>query len=119
MNRKNFYRIALLGITAAVLAACGTKKTKPGIAVPPVQQPPAPPVIQGEPLPAGTPAPEGFVHSPGGGASYKAVSHNPMPQWNEQNFADSLRSFRLGCEKLQAQPNWRNVCAQAAQTPYK
>ncbi|MDO4226746.1 murein transglycosylase A [Neisseria sp.] len=119
MNRKTFYRIALLGITAAVLAACGTKKSKPGPSVPPVQQPPAPPVTQGQPLPAGTPSPQGFVHTPGGGASYKVVPHSAMPQWNEQNFADSLRSFRLGCEKLQAQQNWRNVCAQAAQTPYK
>ncbi|MDO4907908.1 murein transglycosylase A [Neisseria sp.] len=119
MNRKTLYHIALLGITAAVLAACGTKKSKPGPSVPPVQQPPAPPVTPGQPLPAGTPSPQGTVHTPGGGASYKAVPHSAMPQWDEQNFADSLRSFRLGCEKLQAQQNWRNVCEQASHTPYE
>ena len=117
MNRSNIYRLALLGITAAVLAACGTKKSpsitkQPPRTVPPVATP-------GEPMPTGTPSPQGYTHTPGGGSVYTVVPHAALPQWNEQNFAESLRSFRLGCSKLQAQSDWRNVCMQAAQTPYQ
>lgn len=117
MNRSKIYRLALLGIAAAVLAACGTKKSPPVTQVPPKTVPPV--VTPGAPLPAGTPSPQGYTHTPGGGASYTVVAHNAMPQWHEQNFSESLRSFRLGCGKLQAQPNWQNVCRQAAQTPYQ
>ena len=114
MNSAKFFRFALMGLAAAILAACGTKRTTP------VYTPSTPtplPVTPGAPLPAGTPLPQGHTLSPGGGASYKVVSHSVLPQWNQQNFANSLRSFRLGCEKLKAQPAWQNVCAQAAQTP--
>ncbi len=112
MNSAKIFRFALMGLTAAVLAACGTKRT-------PVYTPTQPPlpVTPGTPLPTGTPLPKGHTLSPGGGASYKVVGHGELPQWGQQNIADSLRSFRLGCEKLKAQPDWQNVCAQAAQTP--
>ncbi|MDO5638904.1 MAG: murein transglycosylase A [Neisseria sp.] len=113
MNSAKIFRFALMGLAAAILAACGTKRT-------PVYTPSTPtplPVTPGTPLPAGTPLPQGHTLAPGGGASYKVVSYAGLPQWNQQNFANSLRSFRLGCEKLQAQPDWQNVCAQAAQTP--
>ncbi|MCS4534665.1 murein transglycosylase A [Neisseria montereyensis] len=114
MNRPKIYRFAILSITAAFLAACGTKQTKPL----PMPQP-MPPVKPGAPMPTGTPSPLGYIYTPGGGASYKVVSYQAIPQWQQQNFVESLRAFRLGCEKLQGQANWRNVCAQAAQTPYQ
>ncbi|WP_411710774.1 murein transglycosylase A [Neisseria animaloris] len=119
MNRQKIYRVALLGIAAAVLAACSFKKSKPPVTtLPPAAKVP-PVTTPSMPMPAGTPAPQGHVHTPGGGASYKVVSYGELPQWQQQSFANSLRSFRLGCEKLKSQQNWRNVCAQAAQTPYQ
>ena len=111
MNVAKFYRFALMGLAAAVLAACGTKKT-----VPPTTMP-VPPVTPGAPLPAGTPLPLGHSIAPGGGAAYKVVAHQTLPQWPQQNFSSSLRAFQLGCGRLKAQPAWQNVCAQAAQTP--
>ena len=60
MNAAKFYRFALMGLAAAVLAACGTKKT-----VPPTTMP-GPPVTPGAPLPAGTPLPLGHSIAPGG-----------------------------------------------------
>ena len=68
MNAAKFYRFALMGLAAAVLAACGTKKT-----VPPTTMP-VPPVTPGAPLPAGTPLPLGHSIAPGGGAAYNVVA---------------------------------------------
>ena len=78
MNAAKFYRFALMGLAAAVLAACGTKKT-----VPPTTMP-VPPVTPGAPLPAGTPLPLGHSIAPGGGAAYKVVAHQTLPQWPQR-----------------------------------
>ncbi len=113
MKPNQFYRFALLGITAAILAACGTKQT------PPQPTPPTPPTVTpGAPLPTGTPAPQGYTLTPAGSnTSYQVVSYAALPQWPQQQFANSLKSFQQGCTRLKNQPDWQNVCAQAAQTP--
>ncbi|HFC8543511.1 TPA: murein transglycosylase A [Neisseria weaveri] len=114
MSIKTVYRISVLAAAAAVLAACGTKKRPVPVAVPPAASVPS--VTPGQPLPAGVPSPLGYSLSPGGGATYTVVAHRDLPQWLQQPFADSLRSFRLGCAKLQNRAEWSNVCRQAAQT---
>ena len=110
MKPAHLYRYALLGLAAAILAACGTKKTPPPV-LPPVTMP-------GAPLPAGTPSPVGYTITPSGStATYRVADFASLPQWPQQNFTNSLKSFQLGCSKLKNQPDWRTVCAQAAQTP--
>ena len=110
MDIKKVFRFTLLAATAAVLAACGTKRGIHGSGSTPV-------VTSGAPMPTGTPAPQGYVASPGGGAAYKVVTFGELPGWQFQRFTDSLRAFQKGCDKLKVQPAWRNVCVQAAQTP--
>ena len=108
MTKSTILHITLLGLTAAVLAACSSKTT------PPVSTTTQPSVA----LPTGQRMPEGTVINPTGSpASYKAVDFLAMPQWQEQNFINSLESFKKGCSKLQNNTNWRNVCQQANHTP--
>ena len=108
--KKTLFRAAVLGITAALLAACPSKSVKK---LPTIDQT----VISGPDRPTGTPHPAGTTFTPGGNASYLAVSHSAMPQWNGQDFVKSLQSFKLGCDKLKNRQGWQDVCAQAAQTP--
>ena len=108
MTKSTILHITLLGLAAAVLAACSSKTT------PPVSTTTQPTVA----LPTGQRMPEGTVINPTGSpASYKAVDFLAMPQWQEQNFINSLESFKKGCSKLQNNTNWRNVCQQANHTP--
>ena len=110
MKHTRLFRAALIGISAAVLAACpSSKRIKP---ISPEQ-----PVISGPDRPTGTPHAIGTTITPGGGASYTVVPHHALPQWQDQQFIHSLKSFKLGCEKLKNRGGWKDVCAQAAQTP--
>lgn len=85
MTKSTILHITLLGLTAAVLAACSSKTT------PPVSTTTQPTVA----LPTGQRMPEGTVINPTGSpASYKAVDFLAMPQWQEQNFINSLESFK-------------------------
>lgn len=104
---KTFFRISLLGIAAALLAACPSRSVK---------QPDAA-VVKGPDRPTGTPLPLGTTVAPGGGAVYTAVSHHDLPHWTLQKFGNSLQSFKQGCERLKNRAGWQDVCAQAAQTP--
>ncbi|QEY23911.1 murein transglycosylase A [Neisseria animalis] len=106
MTHKILFRTALLGITAALLAACPSKSTKYPIDT----------VVYGPDRPTGTPHALGTTVRPGGGASYVVVKHSDLPHWEIQQFADSLKSFKRGCEKLKNRQGWQDVCAQAAQT---
>ncbi|WP_373741931.1 murein transglycosylase A [Neisseria sp.] len=105
---KTLFRTALIAVAAAVLAACPSSK-KPKTTT-------TPGVVKGPDRPTGTPHPAGTTVAPGGGASYTAVRYGDLPQWQIQQFAKSLRSFQLGCEKLKNRQGWQDVCAQAAQT---
>ena len=108
MTKSIILHTTLLGLVAAVLAACSSKTT------PTVSTTIQPSVA----LPSGERMPEGTVINPTGStASYKAVDFLAMPQWQEQNFINSLESFHKGCSKLQNNANWRNVCLQAHHTP--
>ena len=110
MKPANLYRFALLGVAAAILAACGTKKTTPPPSTPPT-------VTPGMPLPPGMPSPQGFSMSPNGSsATYRVVDFAGLPEWPQQNFANSLKSFQQGCVRLKTQPDWQTACTQAAQT---
>lgn len=110
MKHTRLFRAALIGIAAAVLAACpSSKRIKPTS--------PEQPVISGPDRPTGTPHAIGTQLTPGGGAAYTAVPHHALPQWQDQQFIHSLKSFKLGCEKLKNRGGWQDVCAQAAQTP--
>lgn len=106
---KHIFRAALLGLTAALLAACPSKSIK--------NLPDTGSIVSGPARPTGTPHALGTAVSPGGGAVYTVVRHNDLPHWNFQHFTKSLQSFKLGCEKLKNRAGWQDVCAQAAQTP--
>ncbi|MGN6905159.1 MltA domain-containing protein, partial [Neisseria sp. P0015.S006] len=107
--KKHLYRITLVSIAAAILAACPSKSIKN---LPETDTS----VIKGPDRPTGTPDPIGTTVS-GGGANYTVVSYNELPHWSTQHFAKSLQSFRLGCEKLKNRQGWQDVCIQAMQTP--
>lgn len=107
--KKHLYRITLVSIAAAILAACPSKSIKN---LPETDTS----VIKGPDRPTGTPDPVGTTVS-GGGANYTVVSYNELPHWDLQHFTKSLQSFRLGCEKLKNRQGWQDVCIQAMQTP--
>ena len=107
--KKHLYRITLVNIAAAILAACPSKSIKN---LPETDTS----VIKGPDRPTGTPDPVGTTVS-GGGANYTVVSYNELPHWDLQHFTKSLQSFRLGCEKLKNRQGWQDVCIQAMQTP--
>ena len=90
--KKHLYRITLVSIAAAILAACPSKSIKN---LPETDTS----VIKGPDRPTGTPDPIGTTVS-GGGANYTVVSYNELPHWDLQHFTKSLQSFRLGCENL-------------------
>ncbi|MCP1660136.1 murein transglycosylase A [Neisseria perflava] len=106
MTKKIIFRTALLGITAALLAACPSKSIKR-----------TEPVVSGPDRPTGTPFAVGTTVTPGGGASYTVVPYSALPHWSLQHFVNSLQSFKQGCEKLKNRAGWQDVCAQAMQTP--
>lgn len=109
-TNKQIFRTLLLGLTAALLSACPSKsikKPQTGTTIP---------VVKGPDRPTGTPHPPGTTVTPGGGASYTAVRHGDLPHWATQHFAQSLKSFKLGCEKLKNREGWQDVCTQAEQT---
>ncbi|WP_274571714.1 murein transglycosylase A [Neisseria leonii] len=109
MTRTALLRHTLSALAAAVLAACTTK---------PIQPDGTPSVSAGVPLPAGERIPAGTVIAPSGSsASYKSVDFSALPQWPQQQFAESLKSFLNSCSRLKNQTEWQNVCTQAAQTP--
>ena len=103
---KHLFRTALLGLTAALLAACPSKSIKTPIDT----------VIKGPDRPTGTPHALGTTVTPGGDASYTVVKHSDLPHWTTQHFTQSLKSFKQGCDKLKNRAGWQDVCAQAAQT---
>lgn len=106
------YRLTFpLIATAAIMAGCA-KRPQPTVSLPPspVLTAPATPIPPAAPLPIGT-------TTTGGGAEYRVVTHHSLPQWTSQSFSKSLHAFQLGCSKLKAQADWKNVCDQAAQTP--
>ncbi|ASK28473.1 murein transglycosylase A [Neisseria chenwenguii] len=108
--KKTVFRAALWGAVAAILAACPSSKT-------PKKTPTyETPVVKGADRPTGTPHPLGTTVTPGGGASYTVVKHEALPHWGFQHFVSSLKSFKLGCEKLKSREGWQDVCAQAMQT---
>ena len=109
-TNKQIFRTLLLGLTAALLSACPSKSIKKP------QTGTTTPVVKGPDRPTGTPHPPGTTVTPGGGASYTAVRHGDLPHWATQHFAQSLKSFKLGCEKLRNREGWQDVCTQAAQT---
>lgn len=102
---KQLFRYGLLGLTAAVLAAClgGGSYTQPDVGIAP---------------PAGRPLPYGHTHRlPGSDAAYRVVSFQELPGWAAQPASGSLTAFRQSCTKLGARPEWAAVCRQAAATP--
>jgi len=46
----------------------------------------------------------------------RSLRRGALPHWATQHFAQSLKSFKLGCEKLRNREGWQDVCTQAAQT---
>ncbi|KLT72217.1 murein transglycosylase [Neisseria arctica] len=114
MNATKIIRFSLPVLLTAVLAACSSRPTTPPVVIPPKDTV----TVPSTPLPAGTPSPIGYsISPPGSGTTYQVVSHSALPQWQVQRFGQSLRAFRLGCERLKNQADWQNVCAQATQTP--
>ena len=47
----------------------------------------------------------------GSSATYRAVSFQELPQWNEQSFGESLAAFQKSCLKLANQAKWQYTCA--------
>ncbi|RRD89668.1 murein transglycosylase A [Conchiformibius steedae] len=107
MNQKSLWRYACWGAAAAVLSGCfwGGGISRPdtggGTVAPPV----------------GTAPPEGFVRQGAGGATFRVVSYQHLPEWHGQPFAASLDAFRKSCMKLASRAEWAGVCRQAAATP--
>ncbi|WP_066566159.1 murein transglycosylase A [Snodgrassella sp. CFCC 13594] len=100
-------RYGLLGGVVALLAACSS--TTPTTS--------STSIGTGSWLPTGQSLPLNYVYAPGkGGVSYRVVDYRELPQWQQQSFADSLKSFKSGCLKLQNMPSWQVVCRQAQQT---
>lgn len=46
---------------------------------------------------------------------YKIVDFNSLPEWNNQYFEQSLRSFQSNCQQLRTSPKWSYVCTVAQQ----
>ena len=87
--KKHLYRITLVSIAAAILAACPSKSIKN---LPETDTS----VIKGPDRPTGTPDPVGTTVS-GGGANYTVVSYNELPHWDLQHFTKkpAVFPFRL------------------------
>lgn len=109
INVKTHHGWLMLGM-ALVLAGCGWGSK------PPVSR--STPVSPGLTETPGQALPLGHVHQPGHqGVRYEVVAHAALPQWSQQSFAQSLKSFRHSCSRLQAQAGWQSVCRQAQQLP--
>ena len=68
-------------------------------------------------LSAGTAVSRGTTLQPtGSSTTYRAVSFQELPQWNEQSFGESLAAFQKSCLKLANQAKWQYTCARANQT---
>jgi len=123
--KKHLYRITLVSIAAAILAACPSKSIKN---LPETDTS----VIKGPDRPTGTPDPVGTTVS-GGGANYTVVSYNELPHWdghcpapnsiqystcNKQN-ADIVQALahmsgraaviKLKHRNLEKHPNWNQA----------
>ena len=105
---KNFL---LVWLTAFLLAGCFIHKKQPMVPVLP---------IPSTKLPPGKAFPLHYTYSPNfsDSASYRVVSFADLPQWSQQSFVDSLKAFKISCQKLQNQSEWQQVCQQAKHTGY-
>lgn len=45
--------------------------------------------------------------------SFVATSFDKIPNWDNQNFIDSLDSFKKSCIKLISNPKWKNICLES------
>ncbi len=115
MSRK--IRLGTLAALSLLLTACPTtmpRKQGQGTHTPNIPHTPQIPH-----QPAGNAVSHGTTLQPtGSSATYRAVSFQELPQWNEQSFGDSLAAFKKSCLKLANQAKWQYTCARANQTAH-
>lgn len=118
---------ALVLLLAGTLAGGCASVTNPPPVLPPAQPAPAPaqtiPVpATPEPVPAvSAPEPAPAVSSPEPPAPAEPAPASGdwarLPGWGADNLSDALPAFLVSCESLRNQPDWKAVCAAAAQVP--
>ena len=115
MSRK--IRLGALAALSLLLTACPTtmpRKQGQGTHTPNIPHTPQIPH-----QPAGNAVSHGTTLQPtGSSATYRAVSFQELPQWNEQSFGESLAAFQKSCLKLANQAKWQYTCARANQTAH-
>ncbi len=109
-------RLAALTAFTLLLTACPTTMPHKQGQSARTQHPPAPTPYNPN-LAAGNAVSHGTTLQPtGSSATYRAVSFQELPQWNEQSFGESLAAFQKSCLKLANQAKWQYTCARANQT---
>ena len=108
-------RLAALAALTLLLTACPTTMpSRQGQSSHTHNNPPAP---YNPNLATGNAVSHGTTLQPtGSSATYRAVSFQELPQWNEQSFGESLAAFQKSCLKLANQAKWQYTCARANQT---
>jgi membrane-bound lytic murein transglycosylase A len=105
VNCKTALRLVAFCGAAFFLASCGNlkKPTTPGSGTGTSSQ--------------GKTTPPGVVYGTNNvNVRYTSVAFANLPNWQGQEFSQSLLSFKRGCEKLGNKPQWRNVCNLAKTT---
>lgn len=105
---RNGLRYLAWGLLVCAVSACAPRTRAPVMAGSPMVLP------SSVAMPVGTPHAVGVQHRPSGGpAAYRVVPHAALPQWEQQDFAAVLTTFRQSCTRLRQQSAWQTVCAQA------
>ena len=99
----------ILLISLSLLASCSPYATRPathstGSSTATYNIPPAERVASGT---------QAFLSD---GTRFVATDDHQLPSWQQQRFSGSLKAFQIGCERLQARPQWTAVCQVARST---
>ena len=104
----------MLGLLASGCASL-TKTPPPAPPAPVGPLPETPEPIVAAPEPAPAPAP--IAQPTRRPQTFQAADWSALPDWEADNLAESLPALLASCGSLKSQPEWKSVCAVAAQIP--